>query len=501
MSFTPTDEQVAAVDAFTSGSDLIVEAGAGTGKTSTLRAMATTAPHMHGQYVAFNKSIVTEASAKFPGSVSCNTAHSLAFRAIGRRYAHRLNGPRMRPDELADLMGIDPLVVDIGGGRSKRLASGWMAGVVMRAVTNFCQSAATAPGRKHFQYVDGIDMPRDDGSRTYANNDILREHLSGALKDAWADILDPQGHLPYKHEHYLKTWQLDDPVIGADFILFDEAQDANPVILAIVEAQTHAQRIFVGDTQQQIYEWTGAVNAMSQLDVAERTFLTRSFRFGQAIADKANEVLAMLEADLRLTGNDQIPSTIGSCSTPSAILARTNATAVRRTFEALADGGKPHLIGGGTEVVSFARAAKSLQEKHYTSHPELACFSSWEDVQDYVRHDEQGHELRLLVTLVDDFGADQIVEKLARMASEKNASVVVSTAHKAKGREWPSVALADDFPDPETFKAQDREIEPGELRLAYVALTRAQERLDVDEVPLLGGRRKAPVVELGGEDD
>ena len=52
-------------------------------------------------------------------------------------------------------------------------------------------------------------------------------------------------------------------------MLFDEAQDANPVIAAIVAAQEHAQLVYVGDSQQQIYEFTGARNAIENIK-AER---------------------------------------------------------------------------------------------------------------------------------------------------------------------------------------------------------------------------------------
>ena len=54
---------------------------------------------------------------------------------------------------------------------------------------------------------------------------------------------------------------------------------------------------------------------------------------------------------------------------------------------------------------------------------------------------------------------------------------ILSTAHKAKGRQWPEVRLAPDW------KANRLE-NPEELRLAYVAVTRAQEVLDLTETDL-----------------
>ena len=104
----PTGEQQAIIDASQSGADLVIEAGAGTGKTSTLRLVAATQPRRRGLYVAYNKAIATDAKRSFPTSVTCATAHSLAFRAVGRRFAHRLNGPRMPARQTAKTLGINP---------------------------------------------------------------------------------------------------------------------------------------------------------------------------------------------------------------------------------------------------------------------------------------------------------------------------------------------------------------------------------------------------------
>jgi superfamily I DNA/RNA helicase len=45
---TPTGEQQAAVDAFATGATVVIEAGAGTGKTSTLRLLAAARPQAKG---------------------------------------------------------------------------------------------------------------------------------------------------------------------------------------------------------------------------------------------------------------------------------------------------------------------------------------------------------------------------------------------------------------------------------------------------------------------
>lgn len=485
----PTAEQTNVLDLFTAGGQLVVEAGAGTGKTTTLKMVADSTPRT-GLYLAFNKAIVTEAGRKMPANMRVSTAHSLAFQAHGKTMAHRLNGKRMASRDVAKLLRLQqfgPLPV---AGTTKWLAAGYLAGLVMRTIGRFCQSADEQPGPEHVPYVDGIDdtIPGPNGPRRgHAHNDALARHLTPALQLAWADLCDPNGQLRYDHGCYLKQWQLTHPSIGTDFILVDEAQDMNPVMRAIVLDQTDAQKVWVGDTQQQIYAWNGAINAMAAVD-ADRAYLTQSFRFGPPIAAVANRVLGALDAPLRITGLDSIDSTVGPVPDPDVILCRTNATAVSTVLGMQQAGRRVALVGGATEVVAFARAALELQQKGWTPHPELACFDTWAEVVAYVDQDELGRELALMVGLVEDYTPQVIIDALGQTIPEEVADVIVSTAHKAKGREWSRVRLAGDFPEP-----QQRGDQAEELRLVYVAATRARHQLDVSAVPFFFTARQEVV--------
>lgn len=267
------------------------------------------------------------------------------------------------------------------------------------------------------------------------------------------------------------------PIISADSILFDEGQDASPVMLSIVAQQTEAQLILVGDSYQSIYGWTGAVDALERADpTAPRTWLTRSFRFGPEIAEQANFVLRSLGAPVTVTGAGPAGE-VGPIDDPDAMLFRTNAKAVATALQELRAGKRVALVGGADDVIAFAKAAEQLRDQGWCSHPELSCFSNWGEVQDYVEHDPNGSELKLLVGLVDDFGADVIISELQRCTDERRADVVLSTAHKSKGREWGRVRLAGDFPDPE-----NRDVSDEDKRLLYVAATRAKAALDVTAV-------------------
>ena len=478
MSFPPTVEQQAAIDLFESGKNVAIQAGAGTGKSSTLKMIAEST-HRRGRYHAFNKALVTDAKTYMPDNCPASTIHSAAFGAVGRQFSHRLNSSRMSSAEIARRLHIGPMNLKVAG-MTKVLQPGQLAGYAMKAVAVFCQSADPEPTVRHMPYIEGIDLPHKiTGDRTYDNNRAVAAALLPAMQKIWADAIDPNGSLRYNHAYYLKLWQLSGPRISADFILVDEAQDVSPVTLYLSERQTHAQLVLVGDAQQSLYGFLGAVDAMSRLEGAFTTYLSQSFRFGPAVAEIANLVLADIGAELRIKGLDSIDSTIGPIDRPDVILCRTNAHAVEQVLSAIDDNISVHLVGGGDEMVRFARGAQALQAGERTDHPELACFDNWGEVREYVEQDAQGGELKLLVDLIDKFGAAEIIAALQSMPSEAKAERVISTAHKSKGRAWSKVKLGTDFPEPGDRGTTSVD----ELRVLYVAVTRAQHRLDVTAVP------------------
>lgn len=482
MSHPPTPEQQAAIEAFSTGDDLVIQAGAGTGKTSTLRMLAETTPRRRGLYVAFNRAIANDAKRSFPRNVEASTAHSLAYRAVGHQYRERLNSPRVPARIAAQILGIvGPMQL---GEDVPILAPQQTARIVMSTVARFARSADQEPHAGHLPLVTRFDTPPQ------------RRALAGAIlplaRRAWADLTAPRGRLKFAHDHYLKIWQLSRPVLPAEFVLFDEAQDADPVIMSIIGNQPSAQRIVVGDSAQAIYEWRGAIDALSKF-TGKRLTLSKSFRFGPAVAAEANRWLNELAAPLRLEGHDPIPSRIvDQLGEPDAILCRSNAGAMTQVMTQLARGRRVALVGGGKDIRDLAAAAIALKAGAPCDHPELFAFRTWGEVQDYVQMDESGSDLRTMVKLIDDYGPDALISAIDRLVDEPSDSgnkpmalttqapdVVVSTAHKAKGREWPAVLIGEDFfPPKKDEDGNPGDPEPGELRLAYVAVTRARLVLD-----------------------
>ncbi|KFG02500.1 DNA helicase [Streptomyces scabiei] len=471
---TPTDEQVHAADIFRAGHHLALQAGAGTGKTTTLALLAAST-QCRGRYLAFNKSIARDAAARFPRTVQCKTAHATAYAALGHRYTSRLNSPRQPAWKTGQALGITR-PVRIG---AHEISARSLSNAVLRTVTRFCYSADRTMGRHHVPALRRLTASGEHAQ--------LAEAVLPFARRAWADLHNPdQGVVRFEHDHYLKMWALTDPKIDADFLLLDEAQDTNPVLEQVFSAQRgHAQLVMVGDSAQAIYGWRGARDVMTGFD-AVHLALTQSFRFGPLIAEQANRWLELAEAPIRLTGSETIPARVGDLAWPDAVLCRTNIGAMTEVMRLLTDGRRVALTRGAPALAALALAARDLQEGRPTSHPELVLFTSWGELQEYAEHDPAGCDLQPFVNLVDTHGPDAILAAINQLTDEKTADVTVSTAHSAKGREWPTVRIGDDFPPPKDTDQHDTQGRPvpetvsdTDARLAYVAVTRGRHHLDL----------------------
>lgn len=467
-----TAEQALAVEKFSTSKSLKINAFAGTGKTTTLRVMGE-ATQRKGLYLAFNRSVADYASRLFPSNVECRTIHSLAFRQMRNEFKseEKLIGATNR-NQVASLLSVQNLQIGAQSFADRQVAS-----LVLATLKVFMHSSDTELRTEHMP-MWGILCKLSDIERKK-----VAEVVCQYAKRLWQIMVDPLDRTPLGHDGYLKLWALGRPKLPADFVLLDEAQDSNPVMLDVLSRQA-AQVIYVGDRHQQIYQWRGAVNAMEQVRTTHETYLTQSFRFGPMIANLANQVLKRLGEETLLIGNPNVNSKIGN-ATANAIITRTNAMLVGMVVRELENEGRPYVEGGTQELLRLLEGVSALQRNQRCDQPEFFGFKNWREFQEFATSDE-GAEWRMLVGLVEEYTVDALIQTLSSVAENpRESTVILSTTHKAKGREWDHVELAEDFnvevkDKDEPLKDYERE----ELRIMYVALTRAKQSLFVPEVLL-----------------
>ncbi len=490
----PTQEQQDAADLFSTRGNLRIDAYAGAGKTSTLVLLAESR-RAQALYLAFNRSIAEEAKSRFPAHVRCATSHSLAFRGVRRHLGY----PEWKLTEKLSAQGIadgfrmpDTISFRCGIVLSRQA----FASVLLATIKTFLQSSDEKPLPSHTPKYGILAELRTEQFSSFSEQAASQ---SGFL---WSAMCHREAGLPLGHDGYLKLWALSLPRPRVDYLLVDEAQDLNPVLIGALR-QAECQVVYAGDPFQQIYEWRGAVNAMEHVQTPHRTLLAQSFRFGPEIAAAASIVLRELGALVPVRGLSTMPSEICRVR-PQAILSRSNAGVISNVLTALSKGQRCFVLGGTAELERLLMDTERIQAGQVATSPELLGFSSWKDVL-RVSVSPEGEHLRSLVLLVQQHGARQILRGLAACERvEANAELVCSTAHRAKGREWNYVRLDADFEAGFIRAGRSPVVDrpailAAESRLLYVALTRA--RLGVQlprEIGKRFGIRKTTSETLGG---
>ncbi len=479
-SYPPTAQQQAIIDAALAGQNVAVQALAGTGKTSTLRMVAESMPERRILYIAFNKTIAHEARQSMSGNVTAVTFNAYARRQMASGpYAakiDRLGKGARHPQDIARLLNVAPLEYLDDDGELQEMAAGGRVQLAKAVVTKFRES-----GDREISYAHLPDM---------LPSTMVDDPLLETARQIWDNIADPgNAHLldseqavEFGHDDYFKLWALSQPRIDTDLIFFDEAQDINDVQREVVQSQP-TQTLVVGDTYQSIYGFRGAKDALKDWPADVTLPLTQSWRFGPAIAERGDDFLRLLGAPYELIGNPAMNSTIGVVDNPDAILCRTNVGAVSEVSRAVDEGKKVALVGGTSEISRLAIAAKDLKAGRGTNHPELSRFTHWWEVEEAAQ-DERA--LQPFVRLIEQHGPDKLLNLVGNLVEEDAVGdsapdVVVSTAHKAKGREWRRVRISGDFHTPKYHDSGGIESLPSaeELRLSYVAVTRGQDAVSL----------------------
>ena len=514
-----TGEQTAIVEAAVSGEALAVEAGAGSGKTTTCAAVARAMGRRRGILVVYNAMAAKTTSGKLVGTgCEARTLHSIAYRsgfAEPFKRGGRLNMalPARAAAEAAgltrwlsfDARGEYPLTPTAQG----YLLKDW--------VGNFCHSADEALGPKHFpwgtlrDYASGWlsaesshDMPDERPERqrqllAKAAGDFGRL-LEGGAQRLWERMSGP-GDFPSNHDIYLKLYVMSRPRAAWDYLLLDEAQDANPLALQFfnLAREQGCQTIAVGDSHQQLYAWRGAVDAMRQIDSHRRLALTQSFRFGPAVAEVANRVLALGGSAFRIRGAGG-PSTVEDhVHAPTAVICRTNGAAIGIALELAEEGRNPALCLERGAMLSEIDALERFEATGRSAARRYCAFRSFDELRESVESGDMP-DVKILLELAAAHGYDGTRSIISDMAVGKNQAaidssgrdVVCLTTHAAKGLEFRRVLLADDFgPKPNEKKGETEAAwrarladAQEDLNVFYVAVTRAQEALGVGESPL-----------------
>lgn len=473
--FIPTKEQDTIVKTFENTRMLKINAFAGTGKSSTLQLLAEKNPQS-SLYIAFNKGIASEAESKFPHHVECRTTHSLAFAAFGRQIMHKLNRPRGRylnvagtPAEIAKYYSIAEFPVS--DDTEDSVNANMVGKLVKDTVRRYEQSSDITLEQKHVSAYTILEYSK---KRASLDKNKLSKLALKYAKRLWEDRQNCHSNVLATHDTYLKLYQLSNPKLNYDIIYLDEAQDTGDVVLDIVLKQDHAKIVIVGDNFQSIYQWRGAVNAMQKVNCPVE-YLTKSFRFGQEIADVATKII---QSKKPIQGYEKINSVVGGIdyASPHTRIYRTNSALLSDAVEFLQEGFSVSCEIDTSDFKKLIESALELRKGNMkgVKHDSIVSYASWDEMKEASKEEP---ELKRVINVIMQGKAGLFLDSLKHMKAKANADVIFTTAHKSKGREWKQVHLAEDFQNPDA----SGKLPEQERNLLYVAATRATHTLFIND--------------------
>jgi F-box protein, helicase, 18 len=478
-------------DIIASTGNIKINAVAGSGKTSTMIEYAKTRPATSKiLYLAFNKSVKLEAAKKFADkgltNVKSETAHSLAYKHIVFQKNYKVRAQGYKTNEIAELLNLQ--------GNEEKHTEYVIANHINKFIAYFCNS-----DKQKVQDLNYLDTVTDPKAKTFVSS--FYDYIAKQTRILLGKM--DKGEIEITHDFYLKKFQLSNPKLKYDYILFDEGQDASAAMLDIFFKQP-ATKVIVGDTHQQIYGWRFAVNSLEKADF--KTYhLSTSFRFSQDIANLAMDVLKFkqhidLYQPITITGKGNSKEI-----KTKAVLARTNLGLLLKAIEYVTEKNKVKHIyfEGNINSYTYADDGTSLYDVlnlynkkfHLIKDKLIKAMKDLDELEDYIEKTEDV-QLSMMVEIVREYGNEipdivkAIKEKHIENDEKEKAEMIFSTVHRCKGMEYDAIELVNDFITEEKLEQikEEKKAEEinytklnEEINLLYVAITRTKNSIQIPE--------------------
>jgi len=466
--------------------NLLIEARAGAGKTSTIVAAVNLIPATSSTtFLAFNKHIQEELKHKLPPHVFCYTSHGLGLSSLKRKYGddiefdefkvdYHINKKRNRwklKDEFPNLFEQDVYLSSL------------------KKLVNLCRSTLTTDKKYipylaekyDIRYAEPKDIKRVMSTLEAMTNDRKTFDFTDMI---YLPAIDP------------KIW-----MFPQDYVIVDECQDLNRAQQAIIQKLLKRDRvtgeikgrlISVGDPFQSIYSFAGSdIKSFEWFKKQPNTkilTLTHSFRCGIEIVKEAQRIVPDIKAKENAhQGVVRNGSILKEATDGDFVLCRTTMPLVKLFFSFLLENKKAIIKGSdiGISLVEMTKEHKSVTESLNFWDDELSEFENnlkargilnFEDHSGYLSLKDKIGVLHFFAKLSKNL--TDMRKKIRQVFRDDIEGIVLSTVHKAKGLEASRVFIA--RPDLLPMNASTKWQADQEINLEYVAITRAINELIYD---------------------
>lgn len=466
---------------------LIVEAVAGSGKTTTIVEAAKRIPAQHrAVFLAFNKSIATELGARLPKTVESKTLNSLGNSAVWKS----LGKTQLNDKKTLDL--VEAWSRSAGSPELSRDEQRFVAGLVAKA-----KSHALVPAGGKYK---GFDATQERWLELADRYDIdLGENFARMLlcaDDVLRAGLEQKHIIDFDDQMYFVV-AMDLHCTQYDWIIVDEAQDVSHVQRMMLQKflKRDGRIIAVGDTRQAIYGFRGAdsdsMANLAKVFRADRLPLSITYRCAQTIVKQAQTVVKHIEAaptaPVGVVKN--LDSLDVAALTPADMLiCRYTAPVIGVAYKMMGRHIACHVQGRdiGAGLVALIKRVGGKYWEQLSLDMFQSKLSDWRQ-----------RELDKAAKKDDEAKMDAISDKYESLQAVINGSqltdlrsiageienmfsgttgVLLSTVHRAKGLESDRVYILDPGSMPAKRAKQAWQLEQ-EYNLMYVAFTRARHEL------------------------
>ncbi|HEF8640131.1 TPA: ATP-dependent helicase [Campylobacter jejuni] len=432
---------------------LIINACAGSGKTFTLNEIASANPNKKFLYLAFNKNIVEDMKKKAKKNIDVKTLHSLAFSFVRKKIGKM----------------------------------------------NFINSYTIFDIEKFFpnQTSEELFLILKDFNDFLINDE--KEFKNNYIKKLWNLVLTRK--LDFIHNFYLKYYFLYEEsknlVKKYDFILLDEAQDTNSIMLDIV-LNNNCSKILVGDTFQNIYGFNQTINAIETVQADYKKNLSKSFRSKQEILNYADYFLLKYTKKNKVKMTSNISNKEKNEIKNKSYIMRTNAGIIEFLDKIKYDKNIEQycLLKNPDDIFQLVFDILNFRSNRFSyiskRNSFLLNFNSMFELKNYAKEAFDNNLNRVLILIDEKYDfkvLNALAIKLYNKKNKENIFFYITNSHISKGLEWDSVELYNDFPNlnklqneikKEKNLEKKQEMEfflEQEVNLFYVAITRAKFKL------------------------
>jgi len=400
---------------------VLVEAGAGTGKSFMSRRTVKELDVKSGIYTAFNKAIVAEGVEKFIGTpIQCKTLHALAYRYV-------------KPNKEIKTFTYKCIEERINYSEKRR---------VIDTIDTFFVSASTCMHEYFEKAFEG--HPR----ASYMTS-ICEKYVEGMVNEE----VNPTFNFLLKFLHLCLVERT--VTINVDIVILDEINDVTAVSLEIFRLINAPKKLGLGETNQAIYEFLNLVNGFEILKDEASTFkFTQSYRCSTEIAERIQtKMQKVLNDEFKFVGTDN-PVKNGQ----TLFCTMTNAMIVDQIQRRLAEGKsftllrKPSdIFAAPLAVLSASQGKKPYQSKYAYLVDVFEEFMAQSKHKTFFKYltaelddDEITNAVRLLQRLsVDGINLYELYRETKEIVPDKNYTI--STVFTSKGLEYETVYIADDL--------------------------------------------------------